>query len=110
MAEYQNIFTQVQVHGPAEMGVVESAARAESARRSPASHRWPGWFGNAQIGPVHLGSFGLIAVIGFGMWFFIIGMNFWDQADYSTRRLPARSVLDVARAADRKTMGWALHR
>jgi len=42
-----------------------------------------GVFGNAQIGPVHLGSYGLISVVSFAAWFFIIGMNFWAQVDYS---------------------------
>jgi len=83
MAEYQNIFTQVQVQGPPEMGMTMDGApmrgRTDKARFS----RLYGLIGNAQIGPVQLGSYGMIAVIGFGMWFFIIGLNFWAQANYS---------------------------
>ena len=83
MAEYQNIFTQVQVQGPAEMGV---AADADTMRERTKGTRFStllGVFGNAQIGPVHLGSAGMIAVIGFAAWFFIIGMNFWAEVGYS---------------------------
>ena len=83
MAEYQNIFTQVQVQGPAEMGML---ADADTMRERTGRARFStlfGLFGNAQIGPVHQGTFGLLTVIGFGAWFFIIGMNFWAQAGYS---------------------------
>ena len=83
MAEYQNIFTQVQVQGPAEMGML---ADADTMRERTGRARFSslfGLFGNAQIGPVHQGTFGLLTVIGFGAWFFIIGMNFWAQVDYS---------------------------
>lgn len=83
MAEYQNIFTQVQVQGPAEMGMV---ADADTMRERTGTARFSsllGWFGNAQLGPVHQGTFGMLAVIGFAAWFFIIGMNFWAQVDYS---------------------------
>ena len=83
MAEYQNIFTQVQVQGPPEMGM---PADPDTNRERSAKARFStlaGMIGNAQVGPVHLGSFGLLSVIGFGGWFFIIGMNFWAQVDYS---------------------------
>ena len=83
MAEYQNIFTQVQVAGPPEMGVDPEGRivkeRTTSARISPLL----GWFGNAQLGPVHLGPFGLVSLATGFAWFFIVGMNFWWQVDYS---------------------------
>jgi len=83
MAEYQNIFTQVQVQGPAELGIAaDDTTNRERTTRTRFS-TLAGIFGNAQIGPVHLGSYGLIAVISFAAWFFIIGMNFWAQVDYS---------------------------
>jgi photosynthetic reaction center M subunit len=92
MAEYQNIFTQVQVQGPAEMGMAADAdtIRERSGRASFSTLL--GLFGNAQLGPVHLGSFGLLAVVSFAAWFFIIGMNFWAQVDYS----PALFLRDFA--------------
>ncbi|KQI69852.1 photosynthetic reaction center subunit M [Loktanella sp. 3ANDIMAR09] len=84
MPEYQNIFTAVQVQGPPEMGVSEGDLTTDFERSKKAGFSTlAGIFGNAQIGPVHLGPYGLVAVIGFAAWFFIIGMAFWDQADYS---------------------------
>ena len=82
MAEYQNIFTQVQVQGPAEMGVSGGATTDRERTKSAGFSTIAGWFGNAQLGPVHLGSYGLVAVVSFAAWFFIIGMNFWAQAGY----------------------------
>lgn len=86
MAEYQNIFTPVQVQGPAEIGM---AADMDTNRECTSIARFSsllGVFGNAQLGPVHLGSFGLNAVISFAAWFFIIGMNFWAQVTYLMRK------------------------
>ena len=91
MAGYQNISTQVQVQGPAEIGM---AADIDTNRERTSNARFsslPGVFGNAQLGPVylgpvHLGSFGLIAVVSFAAWFFIIGMNFWAQVTYLMRK------------------------
>ncbi|WP_370398881.1 photosynthetic reaction center subunit M [Sulfitobacter sp. JB4-11] len=83
MAEYQNIFTQVQVAGPPEMGVDPDGRiareRTNNARISPLL----GWFGNAQLGPIYLGPFGLVSLATGFAWFFIVGMNFWWQVDYS---------------------------
>ena len=83
MAEYQNIFTQVQVQGPAEMGVTADPTTMRERGSKTFFSSLFGLFGNAQVGPVHRGSYGLLAVIGFATWFFIIGMNFWAQAGYS---------------------------
>jgi photosynthetic reaction center M subunit len=83
MAEYQNIFTQIQVQGPAEMGIYADADTGRERTKGTSFSTLFGTFGNAQLGPVHLGSFGLLAVVSFAAWFFIIGMNFWAQVDYS---------------------------
>ncbi|MCL3883079.1 photosynthetic reaction center subunit M [Marivita sp. GX14005] len=83
MAEYQNIFTQVQVQGPPELGMTIDGLPVRGRANRTRFNRLFGTIGNAQLGPVHYGTYGLIGVIGFGMWFFIIGMNFWAQAGYS---------------------------
>lgn len=80
--EYQNIFTQVQVQGPPEMGVDPgniAAERTKSARFSTLA----GWFGNAQLGPVYLGPFGVVSVATGLIWFFIVGLSYWAQAGYN---------------------------
>jgi photosynthetic reaction center M subunit len=82
MAEYQNIFTQVQVAGPPEMGMVEDAdlkERSKSASFSPLL----GWLGNAQLGPVYLGPWGVLSLMTGGTWFLMVGIWFWDQAGYN---------------------------
>lgn len=83
MAEYQNIFTQVQVQGPPEMGM-DNANNLTSARfGTPRFSALFGTFGNAQLGPIYLGPFGLISLATGFLWFFIVGMSFWAQVDYS---------------------------
>jgi len=77
------VFTQVQVAGPPEMGMAgdgkPEGERTKSARMSSLL----GWFGNAQLGPIHLGPFGVVAMATGFAWFFIVGMSFWAQAGYS---------------------------
>ena len=75
MAEYQNFFTQVQVSASPEMGMVEGVdvgARTKGASFSTLM----GWIGNAQLGPIYLGTAGGL------IWFEIIGFWFWRQAGY----------------------------
>ena len=83
MAEYQNIFTQVQVQGPPEMGMDPTGTLDRERTNGAGFSKLLGLFGNAQLGPVYLGPFGLVSVATGFIWFFIIGMNFWAQVDYS---------------------------
>jgi photosynthetic reaction center M subunit len=90
MAEYQNFFTQVQVSAAPEMGMVEGVDT--SNRTSSASFSTLlGWFGNAQLGPVYLGTFGVISLACGAIWFMIIGLWFWHLAGYN----PAVFVRDL---------------
>jgi len=82
MAEYQNIFTQVQVQGPPEMGI-PTAFNPEWRGHGTGFSRLLGLIGNAQLGPIYLGGYGMLALFSGFLWFFIIGMNFWAQVDYS---------------------------
>ncbi len=82
MAEYQNIFTQVQVRGAPEMGMVgnvDLSNRSNGARFSTLL----GWFGNAQIGPFYLGAMGTISLAAGAIWFLMVGGWYWDQAGYN---------------------------
>ena len=83
MAEYQNIFTQVQVQGPAEMGMDNAHNLAEGRFGKPGFSPLFGLFGNAQLGPIYLGPFGVVSLATGFLWFFIVGMSFWAQVDYS---------------------------
>jgi photosynthetic reaction center M subunit len=82
MAEYQNIFTQVQVRGAPEMGMVEGVDLSNRTKKASFS-TLAGWFGNAQLGPIYLGSFGVISLATGFIWFFMVGMWYWDQAGYN---------------------------
>jgi photosynthetic reaction center M subunit len=82
MTEYQNIFTQVQVQGPPETGI-PTRDNPEWRGRGTGFSQLIGTFGNAQLGPIYLGGYGVLALISGFAWFFIIGMNFWAQVDYS---------------------------
>ncbi|MBM1221749.1 photosynthetic reaction center subunit M [Ponticoccus sp. SC2-23] len=83
MAEYQNIFTQVQVQGPPEMGMDNENNLAEGRFGKPGFSSLFGAFGNAQLGPIYLGPFGVVSLATGFLWFFIVGMSFWAQVDYS---------------------------
>ena len=83
MAEYQNIFTQVQVQGPAEMGVDPSGTLSRERTNGASFNKLAGLFGNAQLGPIYLGTFGVISLVTGVAWFFMVGLSFWDQVDYS---------------------------
>jgi photosynthetic reaction center M subunit len=82
MAEYQNIFTQVQVAGAPEMGMAEDADLNERSKKASFSPLL-GWLGNAQLGPVYLGPWGVLSLMTGGTWFVMVGLWFWDQAGYN---------------------------
>jgi photosynthetic reaction center M subunit len=82
MAEYQNIFTQVQVRALPEMGLHEDVELGN--RTSGASFsNLAGWLGNAQLGPIYLGTFGVISLATGAIWFFMVGCWYWYQAGFN---------------------------
>ena len=82
MAEYQNIFTQVQVRGAPEMGLTEGVELSNRTKGASFSSL-AGWFGNAQLGPVYLGTMGVISLASGLAWFFTVGAWYWYQAGFS---------------------------
>jgi photosynthetic reaction center M subunit len=82
MAEYQNIFTQVQVRGAAEMGMVEDVD-LDNRSRGASFSALLGWFGNAQLGPIYLGAMGTISLATGAIWFLMVGAWYWDAAGYN---------------------------
>jgi photosynthetic reaction center M subunit len=82
MAEYQNIFTQVQVRAAPEMGMVEGV-ELENRTKKAGFSTLAGWFGNAQLGPIYLGTMGVISLATGLIWFVMVGLWFWDQAGYN---------------------------
>ena len=66
MAEYFNIFSQVQVQGPPEMGMVEDVDIGDRTNGTSFSPLF-GWLGNAQLGPVYLGPWGVLSLLSGGL-------------------------------------------
>ncbi len=62
MAEYQNIFTTVQVRSLAYPGVPHDQGQHDRIGK-PFFNYWVGKIGDAQIGPIYLGATGVFAVI-----------------------------------------------
>ena len=81
MIEYQNIFSSVQVVGPAEAGVPLPAGNSPRTGRGRAWHLL-GRFGNAQLGPVYLGPLGLASLIFGTLAINIIGFNMLAQVNW----------------------------
>ncbi len=91
MAEYQNIFTQVQVRGAPELGMpAEDVELGERGTRASFSNLL-GWFGNAQLGPIYLGTWGSISLATGLIWFTMVGGWYWYQAGFN----PAVFVRDL---------------
>ena len=81
MKEYQNIFTAIQVQGQPEMGIPLPRGDDPRIGKGFLSY-WAGKIGNAQIGPIYLGTLGVISLISFLLAFNIIGLNFWAQVGW----------------------------
>lgn len=82
MAQYQNIFTQVQVRGPAYAGV-PLAPRGVYARIGKGGFfYWAGKIGDAQIGPFYLGWTGLASLLCGFIAIEIIGLNMWASVNW----------------------------
>ena len=85
MAEYQNIFTRIQVVGPAYPGV--ALGTRDSVERQGQTGHWHllGRLGDAQVGPVYLGMTGLLSVVCGFIAFEIIGLVMLDSVNWNIR-------------------------
>jgi len=91
MAEYQNIFTRVQIRGPAYAGV--PLPRGNWVRMGkPRFVHWLGRIGDAQVGPIYLGFLGVASLLCGFIAFEIIGLNMLASVNWSpvqlVRQLP----------------------
>lgn len=92
MPEYQNLFTALQAVGPAQMGVPLPSRDSPRTGKKPWSFHLLGRIGNAQIGPIYLGSLGLASIILGTISFVVIGLNMlasvnWDPVEF-VKQLP----------------------
>jgi photosynthetic reaction center M subunit len=81
MAEYQNLFTRVQVHGPTA-DTVPLPRGSWSRTGNPFFLRVLGWFGDAQIGPIYLGTLGVMSALCGFIAIEIIGLNMWASVNW----------------------------
>ena len=95
VATYQNLFTQVQVRGPVELGVPLPPGNEERVGEPWFSHLM-GILGNAQIGPIYLGVTGVLSLVFGFVAFEIIGLNMLASVNWSpvqfVRQLPWLSL------------------
>jgi photosynthetic reaction center M subunit len=92
MPEYQNIFTAVQVRGPAYAGVPATKAGAWVRQGKPGFNYLAGIFGDPQVGPVYLGWTGVASLICGFVAIEIIGLNMLASVNWNPiqfiRQLP----------------------
>ncbi|MFO1090932.1 MAG: photosynthetic reaction center subunit M [Hyphomicrobiales bacterium] len=82
MAEYQNIFTRVQVRTAPDFGIHLPAS--DSPRRgTPRFVHLFGRIGNAQIGPIYLGYLGFLSLVFGFVAFEIIGLNMLASVNWN---------------------------
>jgi photosynthetic reaction center M subunit len=88
MAQYQNIFTQLQVVAPTQPGVSLGNDRDNNERilQGPLWHLL-GRIGNAQLGPIYLGTLGVLSAFCFVVAFTLIGWNYLVAVDYNPIRM-----------------------
>ena len=91
MAEYQNLFTKVQVRTAPDWGVpIDQSSWIR--QWSPSFSYWLGKIGDAQVGPIYLGRTGIASLICGFIAIEIIGLNMWASVGWSPiefiRRLP----------------------
>ena len=88
---YQNIFTQVQLRGPIEMGP-PLPARTFPRIGNPGYSYWLGKLGAAQLGPIYLGRLGIASLLFGFLAFEIIGLNMLASVNWNpiqlVRQLP----------------------
>jgi len=82
MPEYQNIFTRVQVRGPSYLGTPLPPGDVPRLGK-PIHAQVLGWIGDAQIGPVYLGSLGVLSVVCGFIAFEIIGFNMLASVNWN---------------------------
>ncbi len=83
MIEFQNLFTQVQPVSPPHAGVPLDRDLDNRERfGKPFLVHLAGRLGNAQIGPIYLGTVGLFSAVFFTIAFVIVGFNMLAQVSY----------------------------
>ena len=64
-------------------GSIQTGRLANERTKRASFSKLAGLFGNAQLGPIYLGTFGVVSLATGALWFLIIGISFLAQVDYS---------------------------
>jgi photosynthetic reaction center M subunit len=92
MAEYQSIFTRVQVTAPPYIGAPLRPGGTWVRQGKPVFNELLGYFGDTQIGPIYLGLTGLLSLLCGFIAIEIIGLNMLASVDWNPiqfiRQLP----------------------
>ena len=86
MAEYQNFFTRVQVRAPVYAGTPLTGGVWKRQGRGSFSH-FLGRLGDAQIGPIYLGTLGVMSLMFGFIAFEIVGLNMLASVNWSPIQL-----------------------
>ena len=86
MAEYQNFFTRVQVRAPVYAGTPLTGGVWKRSGRGSFSH-FLGRLGDAQIGPIYLGTLGVMSLMCGFIAFEIVGLNMLASVNWSPIQL-----------------------
>jgi photosynthetic reaction center M subunit len=81
MAQYQNIFTQIQLRGPVYEGIPIRTASWQRTGKPFYSYLM-GLIGDPQIGPIYLGVTGMVSLAFGFLAFEIIGLNMWASVNW----------------------------
>jgi photosynthetic reaction center M subunit len=81
MGYYQNIFTQIQVHGDPDLGIALPPGPSQRGTATRSNY-WFGKIGDAQIGPIYLGWLGVTSIICGIIAIEIIGLNMWASVNW----------------------------
>jgi len=109
MAEFQNLLTPIQVHGPPDPGVESEHSDKNRIFKPGGMNYLLGKIGDAQIGPFYLGWLGILSLLfGFAA-FEIIGFSMlasvnWDVVEF-IRQLPWLSLDPPPLELDRQIKG-----
>jgi photosynthetic reaction center M subunit len=91
MLEYQNLFSRVQIRHAPDQGLPIDETFGQRYGKGGFSY-WLGKFGDAQIGPIYLGFWGITSILFGFVAIEIIGLNFFVQVGWSPvefiRQLP----------------------
>ena len=85
MARFHTLYTAIEVDGPHSVGLPDTE-RAARGRSLKVNSTLLGRIGEEQVGPIHLGTAGLVSLVSGFIAIEIIGLNMWASVDWNPVR------------------------